>query len=54
MSDDTGAQFIDTNVLIYAHDVSAGIKHERAGTLLETLWSSRTGRLSIQILQELA
>ena len=23
-------EFIDTNVLVYAHDISAGIKHVRA------------------------
>jgi predicted nucleic acid-binding protein len=30
--------FVDTNVLVYAHDSSAGIKHERAKALLEELW----------------
>jgi predicted nucleic acid-binding protein len=45
-------QFIDTNILLYAHDTSAGFKHERARTLLEQLWESREGCLSIQILQE--
>ena len=52
MNDNLGGQFVDTNVLIYAHDVSSGFKHERAVALLETLWSSRTGHLSIPILQE--
>lgn len=45
-------QFVDTNVLIYAHDRSAGSKHERARTLLKELWDSRSGCLSIQVLQE--
>jgi predicted nucleic acid-binding protein len=45
-------QFIDTNILLYAHDTSAGFKHERARALLEQLWESRDGCLSIQILQE--
>ena len=45
-------QFVDTNVLIYAHDRSAGSKHERTRTLLKELWDSRSGCLSIQVLQE--
>jgi predicted nucleic acid-binding protein len=45
-------QFIDTNILVYAHDVSAGAKHEQAKTLLQSLWASRMGCLSIQVLQE--
>jgi predicted nucleic acid-binding protein len=30
--------FVDTNILMYAHDTSAGAKHERARALLEELW----------------
>lgn len=45
-------QFIDTNVLVYAHDISAGEKHARAKALLEELWQSRCGCLSVQVLQE--
>lgn len=45
-------QFIDTNVLVYAHDVTAGDKHSRACTLLEELWDTRQGCLSVQVLQE--
>jgi predicted nucleic acid-binding protein len=45
-------QFVDTNILVYAHDTSAGDKHERARALLEELWLSRNGCLSVQILQE--
>jgi predicted nucleic acid-binding protein len=45
--------FVDTNILIYAHDTSAGMKHQRARTLLEHLWSSGKGVLSTQVLQEL-
>jgi predicted nucleic acid-binding protein len=29
--------FVDTNILIYAHDADAGAKHERARTLVEEL-----------------
>lgn len=45
-------QFIDTNILVYAHDSSAAEKHEQAKAILQTLWSSRMGCLSIQVLQE--
>ena len=27
--------FVDTNILTYAHDISAGEKHERAKALVE-------------------
>jgi predicted nucleic acid-binding protein len=49
MSDKT---FVDTNVLIYAHDVDARVKHETAKNVLRELWSQRTGALSTQVLQE--
>src|ERR1019366_8506385 len=39
MSDKT---FIDTNVLIYAHDVDAKRKHEAAKSVLHELWSEHT------------
>ena len=45
-------KFVDTNVLVYAHDVTAGDKHDRARGLLEELWDSREGCLSVQVLQE--
>ncbi len=48
----SGKTFIDTNVLIYAHDKDAGAKHEIAKTVLRDLWSERTGVLSVQVLQE--
>jgi predicted nucleic acid-binding protein len=46
--------FVDTNILIYAHDTSAGVKHQRARALLERLWISGEGVLSTQVLQELS
>ena len=45
--------FVDTNILLYAHDRSAGLKHERARQLVERLWTSGQGVLSTQVLQEL-
>jgi predicted nucleic acid-binding protein len=45
-------QFVDTNVLVYAHDTSAREKRTRAVALLDDLWASGQGCLSIQVLQE--
>ncbi len=45
--------FVDTNILVYAHDRSAGSKHQRARLLIEDLWKSGQGVLSTQVLQEL-
>jgi predicted nucleic acid-binding protein len=44
--------FVDTNILVYAHDRSTGDKHLRARTLIEQLWDSGLGVLSTQVLQE--
>jgi len=44
--------FVDTNILLYAHDRSAGIKHTRAKALLKELWDSQRGVVSTQVLQE--
>jgi predicted nucleic acid-binding protein len=45
--------FVDTNILIYAHDREAGLKHERARQLIEHLWTTGQRALSMQVLQEL-
>lgn len=52
MSAEPGRQFVDANVLVYAFDASAGQKKEIAGRLLEQLWESGSGCLSVQVLQE--
>lgn len=52
MNERSDLQFIDTNILIYAHDLSAGEKNARARALIESLWESRVGCLSVQVLQE--
>ncbi len=44
--------FVDTNILLYAHDADAKSKHEVAKSILAKLWSRRTGVLSMQVLQE--
>ena len=48
----SGKTFVDTNVLIYAHDVDAGAKRQIATEALDELWRERTGVLSMQVLQE--
>ena len=52
MSEPKSLQFVDTNVLIYAHDLSAGHKHTCARDLVRELWGSGQGCLSVQVLQE--
>jgi predicted nucleic acid-binding protein len=50
----TDRVFVDTNVLVYAHDRMAGRKHEIAKRRVEELWDLPTPpSLSIQVLQEL-
>ncbi|HXX59869.1 MAG TPA: PIN domain-containing protein [Candidatus Sulfotelmatobacter sp.] len=44
--------FVDTNVLVYAHDRSETTKQSVAQRLLERLWTDRAGTLSTQVLQE--
>ena len=47
--------FVDTNVLVYAHDADAGPSQERARRLVADLWRSEPlPWLSVQVLQELA
>ncbi len=44
--------FVDTNILIYAHDLDAGPKHDAAVILIEGLWEKEAGVVSTQVLQE--
>lgn len=52
MSVESSRQFVDANIVVYAHDETAGPKRERARSLLEELWDTRNGCLSVQVLQE--
>ncbi len=52
MSGNKDLQFLDTNVLLYAHDKSAGEKQNRAGAIVTAMWESGNGCLSVQVLQE--
>lgn len=48
-----GPVFVDTNVFVYRHDNSVPTKQSRAEQWITLLIHSRTGRLSLQVLQEL-
>lgn len=52
MSAEPPREFVDANILVYAFDSSAGRKQAAARQLLERLWDSGTGHLSVQVLQE--
>ena len=49
---DASRAFVDTNVLLYAHDASETVKQPIARSVLEALWQEGTGALSTQVLQE--
>lgn len=53
MNDEHALEFVDSNVLVYLHDRTAGDKRTRARELCSRLWTSRLGCLSVQVLQEL-
>ncbi|MGD0019113.1 MAG: PIN domain-containing protein [Candidatus Limnocylindrales bacterium] len=44
--------FVDTNVLVYAHDATETEKQPIARAVLEELWADRSGVVSTQVLQE--
>lgn len=45
--------FVDTSVLVHAHDLDSGVKRAIAEHVLRQLWQDETGALSTQVLQEL-
>jgi predicted nucleic acid-binding protein len=47
-----GKVFLDANILVYAHDVSAGSKYAIAREVVTRLWEQGCGVLSTQVLQE--
>lgn len=45
--------FVDTNVLVYAHDLDAGKKHDVAASRIKELWNQDMApSVSVQVLQE--
>jgi len=45
--------FVDTNIFLYAYDLSTPEKGNKAKQLISALWDSGQGVISIQVLQEL-
>ncbi|HET7388465.1 MAG TPA: PIN domain-containing protein [Nocardioidaceae bacterium] len=52
MSAERARGFVDTNILLYAYDSSAGERHVQASALVGDLAERRAGALSVQVLQE--
>lgn len=48
----SGKTFIDTNILIYAHDADRNVKHRIARDVVDELWVEDSGVVSMQVLQE--
>ena len=44
--------FVDSSVLVHAHDLDSGLKRAIAEQVLKQLWQDETGVLSTQVLQE--
>ena len=44
--------FLDTNILVYGYDLSAGEKHERSKEIIKDLWNTGDGLISTQVAQE--
>lgn len=44
--------FVDTNILLYACDASEPEKQSIAAQRLDALWETRSGRISVQVLNE--
>ncbi len=45
-------EFVDTNILLYAHTGGAPSKHEKSVSLMSRLAEEATGAVSIQVLSE--
>ena len=45
-------EFLDTNVLLYAYDAGAGLRHDRAAELVLRLARTHEAAISVQVMQE--
>jgi len=52
MSGEASREFVDANVLVYAHDASVGRKKVAAEQILAHLWETGAGCISVRVLQE--
>ena len=49
----TDSVFVDTNILVYAHDRTGGERHKKASELVARAWESpELPYISVQVLQE--
>jgi predicted nucleic acid-binding protein len=48
----TAKVFVDSRILVYAHDADAGPKQKPAAAQIKALWEEELGRISTQVLQE--
>jgi len=48
----TAKVFVDSTVLVYAHDADSGTKQKIAAARIKGLWEDQLGRISTQVLQE--
>lgn len=48
----SGKCFVDTNILMYAHDLDAGQKNKISRDIIRDLWENRSGIINTQVLQE--
>ncbi len=44
--------FVDSNILVYAHDRSQPLKYSKAPAVVRKCWEEASGCLSLQVLQE--
>lgn len=49
MSADAAREFVDTNILVYAFDISAGAKKDAAERLLSGLRRTGSGCINVQV-----
>src|SRR5579863_4953015 len=52
MNDGGDKYFVDTNVLLYAYDISSHQKRRHARKWMDWLWQNAAGHVSWQVLQE--
>ena len=45
----SASRFVDTNTLVYAHDLDAGDKLAQAAAVLRGPWNTREGMISVQV-----
>lgn len=52
MSDNSDYIFVDTNIIVYCFDDANQVKKRKSIEIMEDLWDSQKGVLSLQVLKE--